>query len=128
MRQILLLVCLLFLLVMAFLGFHPSAGSNTPRHSDKLLHFVGFAMTSSVFYFIWEVQDEDLQYIWHWRHFSTVLTGLLFFRGSCFQLLLLHFKTDVHSHSQQRLPFSQSSYKHFYHTRPFSGGTLSPTY
>jgi DMSO/TMAO reductase YedYZ heme-binding membrane subunit len=75
------ILCLLCLVVLAVLGFHPTVGNHFPSHSDKVLHFFGFGAATFLFFFCWQIPDESLRRVWFWRHLPRVLTIVVCFGG-----------------------------------------------
>lgn len=69
----------LILLSLAFLGF--TNFSHSLPLNDKLLHFLCMGLATSVFYFIFDV-EEDARRIWFWRSAPLIFTGVVcFFLG-----------------------------------------------
>ncbi|KDR75156.1 hypothetical protein GALMADRAFT_140692 [Galerina marginata CBS 339.88] len=71
----LIFTCII-MVVLAFLGF--TNFSRALPLNDKLLHFLGFFIATSVFYFIIDV-EESARRIWFWRH-----SGFMFTTVTCF--------------------------------------------
>ncbi|KAJ3834617.1 hypothetical protein F5878DRAFT_630054 [Lentinula raphanica] len=46
--------------------------------NDKFLHFICFLIATTVFYFVFDV-DEEYRRIWFWRHSGLIITGFLCF-------------------------------------------------
>ncbi|KAE9411210.1 hypothetical protein BT96DRAFT_869838 [Gymnopus androsaceus JB14] len=64
------------MLILGFLGF--TNFSHSLPLNDKLLHFICFFIATTVFYFIFDV-EEDSRRIWFWRHSGLILTGFTCF-------------------------------------------------
>ncbi|KAF8623095.1 hypothetical protein AX15_006506 [Amanita polypyramis BW_CC] len=62
--------------IVAFLGF--TNFSRALPINDKVLHFLCFALTTAVFYFIIDVEEEARR-IWLWRHSATIFTVFVCF-------------------------------------------------
>ncbi|GAA5879944.1 hypothetical protein JCM1840_006939 [Sporobolomyces johnsonii] len=99
-RPAFVLLTSLTLLVLSLLGFHPTLAARLapPQvpFSDKVLHFVCFALATSLFYAIWQV-EEHARRVWFWRWWNElaailvcVLVGGI---GSEFVQSLLPYKT-----------------------------------
>ncbi|KAI5116573.1 hypothetical protein M0805_006730 [Coniferiporia weirii] len=71
-----ILLTTLIMLVLAFLGFTDFAHS-LPLN-DKILHLVCLCLATTVFYFIFDV-EEDARRIWIWRHAPLILTAIICF-------------------------------------------------
>ncbi|KIK67155.1 hypothetical protein GYMLUDRAFT_92990 [Collybiopsis luxurians FD-317 M1] len=67
---------ILVMLILAFLGFTDS--SHSLPFNDKVLHFTCFLIATTVFYFIFDV-EEEYRRIWFWRHSGLILTGFICF-------------------------------------------------
>ncbi|KAJ3906807.1 hypothetical protein F5879DRAFT_944695 [Lentinula edodes] len=67
---VIIMLCLMFL---GFTDFSHSLPLN-----DKFLHFICFLIATTVFYFIFDV-DEEYRRIWFWRHSGLILTGFICF-------------------------------------------------
>ncbi|KAL5484903.1 hypothetical protein ACEPAI_7545 [Sanghuangporus weigelae] len=92
-----LLFTILVMLMLAFLGFTNFAHS-LPLN-DKILHLVCLCLATTVFYFIFDV-EEDARRIWIWRHAPLILTATTcFFLGGIVseivQSFLPYHKFDV---------------------------------
>ncbi|KAJ4468113.1 hypothetical protein J3R30DRAFT_1674905 [Lentinula aciculospora] len=64
------------MLCLAVLGF-----TNVTHYlplNDKFLHFICFLIATTVFYFVFDV-DEEYRRIWFWRHSGLILTGFICF-------------------------------------------------
>ncbi|KAJ3791141.1 hypothetical protein GGU10DRAFT_382816 [Lentinula aff. detonsa] len=62
------------MLCLAILGF-----TNVSHYlplNDKFLHFICFLIATTVFYFVFDV-DEEYRRIWFWRHSGLIITGFL---------------------------------------------------
>lgn len=66
----------LVMLTLAFLGF--TNFSRALPLNDKILHLVCFCIATTVFYFIFDV-EEDARRIWIWRHAALILTSIICF-------------------------------------------------
>lgn len=76
-RPAFVLLNILILLLLGILGFHPR-GQLLIRLNDKLLHFIGFFLATSMFYMIWDV-DEPARASYLWRNASLILTSVTCF-------------------------------------------------
>ncbi|KAK4048650.1 hypothetical protein OIV83_004620 [Microbotryomycetes sp. JL201] len=101
-RPAFIILCALTLVLLGALGFHPTlANKLTPPKVplwDKVLHFVGFTLASSLFYAIWLVEHNARRTGGpQWRYFneilSSVVCGLFGSIGSEFVQSLLPYKT-----------------------------------
>ncbi|KAH8119583.1 hypothetical protein DFH11DRAFT_1849351 [Phellopilus nigrolimitatus] len=66
----------LIMLLLAFLGFTNFAHS-LPLN-DKIIHLVCLCLATTVFYFIFDVEEEARR-IWIWRHSPLILTAIICF-------------------------------------------------
>ncbi|GAA5991502.1 hypothetical protein JCM5350_005187 [Sporobolomyces pararoseus] len=77
-RPFFLLTTFLTLLLLSLLGFHPTLATRlappSVPFSDKVLHFVCFALATAGFYRIWKVQDEARKAWVGWRMFNEIVT------------------------------------------------------
>lgn len=67
--QALILLTILVLLLLSVLGFHPTLANRISPpvpFSDKLLHFVAFALASLTFYGVWVVDRTRREWYWRW--------------------------------------------------------------
>ncbi|KAK7020561.1 hypothetical protein R3P38DRAFT_2970192 [Favolaschia claudopus] len=71
-----LLFTILVILVLAFLGF--TNFSRSLPLNDKALHFLCFGAATGVFFFIFDV-EEDQRRVWFWRHSALIITGFICF-------------------------------------------------
>ncbi|KAM0789945.1 hypothetical protein ACM66B_006785 [Microbotryomycetes sp. NB124-2] len=101
-RPAFIVLCALALLLLGALGFHPTlANKLTPPRVpfwDKLLHFVGFTLATSLFYAIWIVEQHARRTGGpQWRYFNEILSalvcGVFGSIGSEFVQSLLPYKT-----------------------------------
>ncbi|KAK4054003.1 hypothetical protein OIO90_003648 [Microbotryomycetes sp. JL221] len=101
-RPLFVVACFISLLLLALLGFHPTlANKLSPRQIpwwDKVLHFIGFLVSTTLFYGIWLVQHQARRTGGiGWRYFneivSTIVCGGVGSIGSEFVQSLLPYKT-----------------------------------
>ncbi|GJN94103.1 hypothetical protein Rhopal_007177-T1 [Rhodotorula paludigena] len=76
-RPAFIVLTFLTLLVLSLLGFHPTlaqrlAPPDVP-FSDKVLHFVCFALATALFYACWVV-EEQARRVWVWRYFKEIIS------------------------------------------------------
>jgi VanZ family protein len=71
-----LLFTTLVMFVLAFLGF--TNFSRSLPLNDKALHFLCFGLATAVFYFIFDV-EEDQRRVWFWRNSALIITGFVCF-------------------------------------------------
>ncbi|KAJ6502498.1 hypothetical protein C8R45DRAFT_976791 [Mycena sanguinolenta] len=71
-----LLFTTLVMFVLAFLGF--TNFSRALPLNDKALHFLCFGLATAVFYFIFDV-EEDQRRVWFWRNANLIITGFVCF-------------------------------------------------
>ncbi|GAA6055687.1 hypothetical protein JCM3770_001021 [Rhodotorula araucariae] len=79
-RPAFVVLTFLSLLVLSLLGFHPTLATHLAPpavpFSDKVLHFVCFALATALFYACWVV-EEHARRVWLWRHFKEIATVLV---------------------------------------------------
>ncbi|CAH7690201.1 hypothetical protein BY996DRAFT_4583578 [Phakopsora pachyrhizi] len=77
------------LVVLLVIWFHPSLHALMPI-PEKLFHFFGFLIITSLFYSIPEVEDQS-KVIWYWNYFNEISTGLVcfFLGGFCTEIIQL---------------------------------------
>lgn len=83
------IVTSIVLVLLGILGF--SSTRHTLFISDKPLHFICFAFSTALFYWIWDVEEYSRR-IWYWRRAPTIITSVVcFFCVSLFFSLIVKY-------------------------------------
>lgn len=71
------------MMLLSLLGFHPTLAEHISPpvpFSDKLLHFIGLAIASGLFYGIFKVEEEARRMV-VWRYFAEGISGVVCLGG-----------------------------------------------